>query len=496
MRAEAKSPHPVKAPTIVGRYALYDEIASGGMATVHMGRLLGPVGFARTVAIKRLHPHLAKEPDFVAMLLDEARLVSRIQHPNVCSTLDVIETPTELLLVMEYLQGDTLSRLVRRAAQLGEKIPPAIAVSIVGGALRGLHAAHTARSETGSPLDIVHRDVSPQNIFVNRDGVTKVLDFGVARAAGRAQTTREGTLKGKLAYMTPEQLRGDLATPASDVYAAAVSLWEALTGERLFVGETDGAVAASVLLSDIRSPRAVVPSLPAELDAVVTRALARDTAQRFASARELAVALESAQRPALATEVGEWVERVAGRTLEAMAVRVADMESQSSANLLDLAHLTTDLSVEVELPADLATGPTPSAGRSWARKAGYVVVPLAIVGALVAAAHALRREPSLAPSTERRASAAPVPIISPTTSERSVPQPTESTVPNRTSPTSTARSWANAGKVPTGGRPLPIIASTATSISAVPATAQPAQNCNPPFRFDANGDRVYKRECL
>src|SRR5262245_51026591 len=171
--------------SVIGRYALHGELASGGMATVHLGRLLGPVGFSRTVAIKRLHAQYAQDPEFVSMFLDEARLAARIRHPNVVPTLDVVATSGELFLVMEYVPGESLSRLARAARDRMERMPPRIVSAIMSGVLHGLHAAHEAKSERGEPLGIVHRDVSPQNVLVGTDGVARVLDFGVAKAAGR-----------------------------------------------------------------------------------------------------------------------------------------------------------------------------------------------------------------------------------------------------------------------------------------------------------------------
>src|SRR6516225_8996456 len=176
---------------VVGRYALYVAIAAGGMATVHLGRLIGEVGFSRTVAIKRLHPQYAADPEFVSMFLDEARLAARIRHPNVVPTLDVVATKGELFLVMDYVPGESLARLSRVCREQRRPIPHRITSAVMAGALHGLHAAHEAKSERGAPLGIVHRDVSPQNVLVGADGVPRVLDFGVAKAAGRMQETRE-----------------------------------------------------------------------------------------------------------------------------------------------------------------------------------------------------------------------------------------------------------------------------------------------------------------
>src|SRR5277367_6228356 len=219
---------------MLGRYALYEKIASGGMASIHIGRLLGPVGFSRTVAVKRMHAHFSEDPDFVSMFLDEARLAARIQHPNVVPTLDVVATDGETFLVMEYVQGESLARLLRSVRSIMTPADTHVIATIMAGVLHGLHAAHEAKNEQGEPLGIVHRDVSPQNILVGTDGVPRVLDFGVAKAVGRLQTTREGQSKGKLSYMAPEQLHGAGVTRQTDVYAAAVVTWEALTGKRLF----------------------------------------------------------------------------------------------------------------------------------------------------------------------------------------------------------------------------------------------------------------------
>jgi serine/threonine-protein kinase len=231
--------HAARSARVVGRYVLHGEIASGGMATVHFGRLVGPAGFARPVAIKRLRPQFASDPEFVKMFLDEARLAARIAHPNVVPTLDVVDADDEVFLVMEYVQGVTLAQLARAAKRCGLPIPPSIAVAIVVGILQGLHAAHVARDDLGERLDLVHRDVSPQNALVGADGVTRLLDFGIAKASGRLQTTRDGQLKGKLSYMAPEQVRNEPTTPRTDIYAASVVLWELLTGQRLFYADSE-----------------------------------------------------------------------------------------------------------------------------------------------------------------------------------------------------------------------------------------------------------------
>ena len=207
--------------TIGGRYALCGEIASGGMATVHLARQVGAAGFARMVAIKRLHERYSRDPDFVAMFLDEAHLVARIRHPNVVQTIDVVTEESELFLVMEYVHGESLLRMAQMAQRKSAVLPVRVVAAILAGALHGLHEAHEARGETGAPLGIVHRDVSPHNILIGTDGVARVLDFGVAKASQRIQTTQEGQLKGKLSYMAPEQIANQLVDRRTDVSAAA-----------------------------------------------------------------------------------------------------------------------------------------------------------------------------------------------------------------------------------------------------------------------------------
>lgn len=319
------------APLLLGRYALYDELASGGMATVHLGRLLGPVGFARTVAIKRLHPQHAKDPEFVAMFLDEARLAARIRHPNVVATLDVVATAGEVFLVMEYIAGESMAALLGASFRAKRRVPVRYAVHVVAGALQGLHAAHEATNDKGESLHIVHRDVSPHNILVGSDGVPRVLDFGVAKAAGRLQTTDEGRIKGKLSYMAPEQLSSQAVSARTDIFAASVVLWEALAGRRLFPGADPAEIVGKVLNAVIEPPSRTVPDVPQALDDIVLKGLSRDPEQRFATALEMAEALDAAMGLVSPRDVGAWVKTCAGERLSERSLRIAEIERSSSA---------------------------------------------------------------------------------------------------------------------------------------------------------------------
>lgn len=316
-------------PRSIGRYLLFGEIAAGGMATVHWGRLSGAAGFARTVAIKRLHPNFARDSEFVGMFLDEAHLAARVRHPNVVPTLDVVSLDGEIFVAMEYVHGESLSKLFRASVNKRKPMDPRIITSIMSGVLHGLHAAHEAKDEQGQLLSLVHRDVSPHNILVGLDGVARVLDFGVAQAIGRIQSSSGGRVKGKLSYMAPEQLSGGTVTRQADVYAAAVVIWEALTGYRLFRGEHPAAIISAVLQQPVSPPSKLAPGIPAAFDRIVMRGLERNPAKRYATARDMALDLERCTVSASTTEVGEWVESLVCDELERRAALMAEVERAS-----------------------------------------------------------------------------------------------------------------------------------------------------------------------
>jgi eukaryotic-like serine/threonine-protein kinase len=316
-------------PLIVGRYALFDALASGGMATVHLGRLLGAGEAGRTVAVKRLHAHFTTDHDFATMFMDEARIVARIRHENVVSMVDVIESETGLFIVMEYIHGEALSKLLRTCRSKGQLIPIPLAGRILHDVLLGLHAAHETKDDDGRLLQVVHRDVSPQNVMIGADGVARVLDFGVAKAAGRAQVTREGQIKGKLTYMSPEQIRGKVDRRA-DVFAAAVVLWEALAGRRFHDGAKDIEIVTRTVKGDFKPPSSVRTEIPPELDAVVMKGLEVDPAERWPDARAMALALERTVDLATPADLGDWVKEWAADVLKDRAEKVAVMEKRAA----------------------------------------------------------------------------------------------------------------------------------------------------------------------
>lgn len=310
----------------IGRYVLHSALARGGMATVHAARLVAGEGVSRLVAAKRLHPQYADDPDFIAMFHDEARIASRIHHPNVVPVLDVVRSEDEVILVQEYVHGVPLGHLFKLALA-GEPLPIRIAAAIVSGVLAGLHAAHEATDELGEPLGVVHRDVSPQNVIVSVDGVPRLVDFGIAKAKTSVHHTREGFLKGKLAYMAPEQVRAEPVTRRADIYAAGVLLWELVVNRRFYDGSNDAEFVRTIALGDAPTlTEALEPERPGisderwmaavRLEPVVTRAMSVSREARWPCALEMAAAVEDAVGIASASEVASWVRSVGADFLE------------------------------------------------------------------------------------------------------------------------------------------------------------------------------------
>ncbi len=309
----------VSGDLLIGRYRVHDEIAAGGMATVHLGRLVGDVGFSRTVAIKRLHRYHAKDPEIVKSFTDEARIAARIRHPNVVPTLDVISQDGEVFLIMEYVHGEPLSRLIVATNKRKEKVPPSIVAAVLSSALHGLHAAHEARDSSGQLLGVVHRDISPQNIIVGVDGVARLLDFGIARAAGRLAMTADGAIKGKLAYMAPEHIRGEEIDRRADIYASGVVLWEALTCRRLHSGNAHALTVGRAADGNLDPPSSRVPDLPKVFDEIALRALRGRADERYPTAAAMAEALEATRMLATTSEISAWVLNLASETLNERA---------------------------------------------------------------------------------------------------------------------------------------------------------------------------------
>lgn len=375
---------------VLGRYELLMPVARGGMASVWAARLKGTRGFQKLVAIKTMLPGLVDDPSFERMFLDEASLASQVRHPHVIEIMDLGEQDRILYLVMEWVSGEALSIIMKYAATRGG-IPLPIAVHIATQTCRGLHAAHELREPDGVLVGLVHRDVSPQNVLVTYDGVVKVVDFGVAKATARLDTqTEAGQLKGKIAYMSPEQLRGEKIDRRTDVFAMGILLYMMTTGKHPFRGD-DQAQTIARISSDEPAilPSVLVPGYPAGLEACVMQALAKDSAKRYPSANDMLLgltrALPSAMRESTDEEVSEFIRRLLPDRLERQkqaikqALEQADRREMSrSAPQLHLPESTTDEAATVlegigremtpsadgrSLPGASSTEPPPSFAR-------------------------------------------------------------------------------------------------------------------------------------
>jgi serine/threonine-protein kinase len=318
------------------RYELLCPLAQGGMASIWLARLQGKHGFEKLVAIKTILPHFAADARFRQMFLDEARIASRIEHANVAQILDLGEQHDILYLVMEWVEGDALSKLSRAVEKDGQLVPLGILLRILADTCAGLHAAHELCDAMGHPLSVVHRDVSPQNILVNTRGVVKVIDFGVAKARDRhAEETSSGILKGKIQYMAPEQATGKAVDRRADVWAIGAILYRMLSGRAPF--EAENQLATLHLLTSGMSPPPLPPNVPKPVAAVVRRALTHDVQGRYATAAELQVALDAAMRATQnvtrASDVAAYVgERLAPRALarkEALALAMKSAAERS-----------------------------------------------------------------------------------------------------------------------------------------------------------------------
>lgn len=330
----------------LGRYRVVDEIGVGGMASVHLARADGPGGFQKWVAIKRIHKHLAEDQTFISMFLDEARIAARITHPNVAQVFDLGTHRDSYWIAMEYLHGEPLREVMRVLDEGGgPAMSHAMVARIVADAAEGLHAAHELADKHGNTLGLVHRDVTPHNLFVTYDGSVKVVDFGVAKVTDRMTKTRAGTLKGKLAYMSPEQVRGEDVDRRTDVFALGVVIWEITTGRRLFRMDNDLDTLERVQACIVPSPSSIVPHYPVELESIVMRALAKDKNRRFQTARELSRALQQYLMKTGqfigADEIGGYMKQV-----------LADRYEKREAHLQWAAEVTQTISLDkLERPA-------------------------------------------------------------------------------------------------------------------------------------------------
>ena len=273
-----------KFPIRFGKYLLLEKISMGGMAEVFRAKSFGVAGFEKSFALKRILPHISKDPEFVAMFIDEAKIAARLHHANICQIVEFGRVEDSYFQAMEYIPGADTRKIRRTLAANKRPVPPEIAIYIVERVCDGLDYAHRKKGVRGESLGIVHRDVSPQNILVSFEGGVKLIDFGIAKAADRAAKTQAGQIKGKFSYLAPEQITGQQLDGKVDIFALGVVFWEMLTGKDLFVADSEMEILRMIIRGDVPSPSRINPSLPRDLDSLVLQALATNPEDRYMDA--------------------------------------------------------------------------------------------------------------------------------------------------------------------------------------------------------------------
>ena len=515
----------------IGRYLLHRQIARGGMATIHIARLMGDEGFSRIVAAKRLHPEFAEDPEFVEMFLDEARIASRVNHRNVVPVLDVVKAQDEVVLVQEYVHGVPLHWLLRTAHEANTHLPLNVAVSIGCQVLAGLQAAHDTCDQVGNPLHIVHRDVSPQNVMIATDGTARLLDFGVAKATMAAHITRQGTFKGKLAYSAPEHVRGN-AVQQSDIYSLSVVLWELIVGHRLHnSGQAEAELVTEIITGRLPT---ITQALAGErefmggyrwnqllaLEPIIQKGLAVRVEDRWQSAAEMEEALAEALSPASPADVAAWLKALGREFIEgrekmiaaeeqswrrasasaAPASRPSSQPGQSaragvlSGSMVALKSRTTQLAIAAgfALLLGMALAFALRGGPSHDIAAASASAPAA--APLPATTPAVARAPAVAPS-------ATVPVVHDATiarepqhtdEDKPAPHPQKQREPQQDRPVRVARAVSHPSPPPPA--PKPASKPDPQPVAKV-APAQPKDDCNPPYYFEGR-KKIFKPACL
>jgi len=477
-----REPMEADRPRVVGRYALYDELGVGGMGSVRIG-VARDGGTLEIVAAKELLPSDDGDPRRLAMLLDETRLTSLVQHPNVVAARDFVYDGSRTILVMDYVHGVSLRKLL--VASRAAPVPLPIAASIARDVLRALDAAHQARDERGAVLGLVHRDVSPENILVDAGGAVRLADFGLAKAQGRIASSRSDGIKGKLAYLAPEQVGGEVSA-RTDIYAAGLVAWEAIAGRRALHGENEAHLLMQVLSPQIPKIREVAPRAPAALDAVLARMLAPASGARFATAGEAAGAWEAALGAAFAPRdaIAAWVSSLVGDVLDARRRRldaILALERDRHAEAIEPA-----IASELAPPMRVATWRITAGAALLAVTAWAVTAWAASAG--LARTHAKPADPAV---------------------DRDAPGATEPPAGAQAAAASTKGAESAKGAEGAGGAPAPPVvdvsslpAAASEHAPAAPkrrASAPPRHGraaCDPPFTVDAKGIVVYNDDCL
>jgi eukaryotic-like serine/threonine-protein kinase len=397
------------APVRLGPYTLLERIASGGMASVYLAEQRGAHGFVREVAVKIAHPHLAEQPRFASDLIEEAKLAARICHNNVVQVLDVGEEDGNVFLVMEYVEGESLAGLLGWCVKNDRRLPFGVAFRILLDALAGLHAAHELRDEAGASLNLVHRDFSPQNILVGVDGLARLGDFGVAKAGSRVGYTTTGVVKGKTAYLAPEQLRGQPLDRRADIWAAGVVAWEVFARRRLFTADNEAELLLKLVSERPRRLRSVCPDVPEALDDAIAEALEPHVEERVPDAAAFAARLRAAAATfcevAEVTDVASWVADTAlpARTRR----RDARSDVRSSAATRDAGSagppLAASMSVDAQTRRDRG-----APARGGTSRVAVALVAVGVVGVTAGGAALVHGARTPGAEVERGASSAVV----------------------------------------------------------------------------------------
>ena len=524
-----------------GKYRVLAQLGRGGTADVFLAVARGPSGFSKLVVLKAMRTSLRYEREFTEMFLNEARLAARLNHPNVVQTNEVLEFEGLPVIVMEYLEGQPLWQIVARASA-EKSFPSRLHLHVVSEALAGLHYSHGLTDFDGSPLRVVHRDMSPHNVFVTFGGRVKVLDFGIAKLANSQVETATGIIKGKLRYMPPEQLNGEPVDLRTDLFSVGVMLWEAATGERMWTGLSEVSVMKAIKAGSIPRVIDVFPDIAPELESIITRSLAPDAAQRYSSARDLKHALDEYLRasgpPITDEDVEEVLERLFGEEqeqtralIEAQVARVSTLSANEllAISPLDLMHGTTPAGMTASR-LNRFSSPVNKARGSWLvlGMLGLVVLAGAMVawqGPWVAQTSelTLQAAPSSATATPGEAAHVDLHITAfPGSAELFLDGQKLHQNPFRASFALDAKSVhelratapayesefrsvifdqtqdlvfsLEAQKPPTTKKRTPI--AEATAAQPPPPKVLPAKSCDPPFTIDARGMKKFKPECL
>ncbi len=494
----------------LGRYELLVPIAQGGMAVVWAARMKGTRGFQKTVAVKTMLPELSEDPQFEEMFLAEAGLASRIKHPHVCEILDLGEQDGLIYIVMEWIDGEPLSQLARSARQKGGSVPILVALRLVLNAALGLHAAHELKDEAGNLIGLVHRDVSPQNILVTYDGVVKIVDFGVAKASSELANaaTKDGQLKGKVPFMSPEQALGKDIDRRTDVFALGIVLFQLIAGKHPFRGDNDMITLRRICDKDPAPQLAqVVPDCPPALNDLVAKALAKEADDRYESMAEFARAIDRAiaelklqglpdedvvgfvknmlgeraekRRTAIREGIKTADERAEQRQQE-KAQQAAMLEQLRAAGALTPSNMPPPLmsipppmaGSTSSIPPQPGTSPSTSSTSSLTNKAmvadldappapsgkrKFAVVGFGFVGmaAIVAAVFLGTRPPPIAanptPPPLPSAATTPTTVATPTATQTAAPAPTETAAPAASASSSAGSSKSSSRTPPPSG---------------------------------------------